>query len=249
MWLFPYLTYRDDRRDRRGRSGRWRLVDEVRSQLWCSLDLARRRRCSPAWLHLRRRDTVSAQCCWRYPTCLRAPARSRPPSGRTSSTSTPTCTTTAPWSPCPPTSTRCSAASARRSTRIDLRDHAGVHPRVGAVDVAPIVFTQPEERGDAVAHGARPGRRDRPPRRARAPLRALRPQARRGAQGPRHVRLRPAGRPPDRRAHARHRPPAADRLQRLRRHVARARQGDRRRRCAGCPGSWPSASRSATASR
>ncbi len=34
---------------------------------------------------------------------------------------------------------------------IDLRAHAGVHPRVGAVDVAPIVFTRPAERGVAVA--------------------------------------------------------------------------------------------------
>lgn len=35
--------------------------------------------------------------------------------------------------------------------RVDLRAHAGVHPRVGAVDVAPIVFTATEERGAAVA--------------------------------------------------------------------------------------------------
>jgi glutamate formiminotransferase / 5-formyltetrahydrofolate cyclo-ligase len=35
--------------------------------------------------------------------------------------------------------------------RIDLTDHVGVHPRVGAVDVAPIVFTKAEERGAAVA--------------------------------------------------------------------------------------------------
>lgn len=35
--------------------------------------------------------------------------------------------------------------------RIDLRAHAGVHPRVGAVDVAPIVFTRAEDRGAAVA--------------------------------------------------------------------------------------------------
>jgi glutamate formiminotransferase len=34
---------------------------------------------------------------------------------------------------------------------IDLREHEGVHPRVGAVDVAPIVYTQPQERGSAVA--------------------------------------------------------------------------------------------------
>ncbi len=34
---------------------------------------------------------------------------------------------------------------------MDLRAHAGVHPRVGAVDVAPIVYTRPDERGAAVA--------------------------------------------------------------------------------------------------
>lgn len=34
---------------------------------------------------------------------------------------------------------------------IDLDAHAGVHPRVGAVDVAPIVFTRAHERADAVA--------------------------------------------------------------------------------------------------
>ena len=35
--------------------------------------------------------------------------------------------------------------------RVDLREHHGVHPRVGAVDVAPIVYTTPAERGAAVA--------------------------------------------------------------------------------------------------
>src|SRR4051812_19005861 len=35
--------------------------------------------------------------------------------------------------------------------RIDLRRHAGVHPRVGAVDVAPIVFLTPADRGAAIA--------------------------------------------------------------------------------------------------
>lgn len=34
---------------------------------------------------------------------------------------------------------------------IDLRAHEGVHPRVGAVDVAPIVYTREEERGAAIA--------------------------------------------------------------------------------------------------
>ena len=35
--------------------------------------------------------------------------------------------------------------------RIDLTRHAGVHPRVGAVDVAPIVYLDPARRGAAVA--------------------------------------------------------------------------------------------------
>ncbi len=35
--------------------------------------------------------------------------------------------------------------------RIDLRRHDGVHPRVGAIDVAPIVYLHPEERGAACA--------------------------------------------------------------------------------------------------
>jgi glutamate formiminotransferase / 5-formyltetrahydrofolate cyclo-ligase len=35
--------------------------------------------------------------------------------------------------------------------RIDIRCHAGVHPRVGAVDVAPVVYLYREQRGAAVA--------------------------------------------------------------------------------------------------
>jgi glutamate formiminotransferase len=35
--------------------------------------------------------------------------------------------------------------------RIDLRTHAGAHPRVGAVDVAPIVYLDPADRGAAAA--------------------------------------------------------------------------------------------------
>ena len=35
--------------------------------------------------------------------------------------------------------------------RIDLRSHTGVHPRVGAVDVAPIVYLDPQQRGAACA--------------------------------------------------------------------------------------------------
>ncbi len=44
------------------------------------------------------------------------------------------------------------AAGAREAlTRIDLRRHDGIHPRVGAVDVAPIVYRRPEDRGAACA--------------------------------------------------------------------------------------------------
>ena len=43
-------------------------------------------------------------------------------------------------------------AGAREAiARIDLTHHAGAHPRVGAVDVAPIVYLRPEDRGAAVA--------------------------------------------------------------------------------------------------
>jgi len=35
--------------------------------------------------------------------------------------------------------------------RIDLREHAGVHPRVGALDVAPIVYLNEADRGAATA--------------------------------------------------------------------------------------------------
>jgi glutamate formiminotransferase len=35
--------------------------------------------------------------------------------------------------------------------QIDLERHAGIHPRVGAIDVAPIVYLEPAERGAACA--------------------------------------------------------------------------------------------------
>src|SRR3954470_1678088 len=42
------------------------------------------------------------------------------------------------------------AAGARKAmARIDLRGHAGAHPHVGAVDVAPVVYPDPAERGAA----------------------------------------------------------------------------------------------------
>ena len=43
-------------------------------------------------------------------------------------------------------------AGAREAiARIDLTRHAGAHPRVGAVDVAPIVYLDPGQRGAAIA--------------------------------------------------------------------------------------------------
>jgi glutamate formiminotransferase / 5-formyltetrahydrofolate cyclo-ligase len=43
------------------------------------------------------------------------------------------------------------AAAEAALARIDLRVHEGVHPRVGAVDVAPIVYLDEERRGAAIA--------------------------------------------------------------------------------------------------
>jgi glutamate formiminotransferase len=43
------------------------------------------------------------------------------------------------------------AAAAVAVERIDLTRHDGVHPRVGAIDVAPIVYLQTEDRGAAAA--------------------------------------------------------------------------------------------------
>src|SRR5207302_842211 len=43
-------------------------------------------------------------------------------------------------------------AGAREAVaRIDLHQHSGVHPRIGALDVAPIVYLRPEDRGAACA--------------------------------------------------------------------------------------------------
>src|SRR5687767_7248029 len=46
---------------------------------------------------------------------------------------------------------RVAAAAEAAIARIDLRAHAGVHPRVGAVDVAPIVHLDEQRRGAAIA--------------------------------------------------------------------------------------------------
>jgi glutamate formiminotransferase / 5-formyltetrahydrofolate cyclo-ligase len=43
------------------------------------------------------------------------------------------------------------AGAAEAAARIDLRSHAGLHPRVGALDVAPVVFLEECDRGVAIA--------------------------------------------------------------------------------------------------
>ena len=43
------------------------------------------------------------------------------------------------------------AGAAEAAARIDLREHDGMHPRVGALDVAPVVFLEDEQRGGAIA--------------------------------------------------------------------------------------------------
>jgi glutamate formiminotransferase / 5-formyltetrahydrofolate cyclo-ligase len=43
------------------------------------------------------------------------------------------------------------AGAAEAAARIDLRSHAGLHPRVGALDVAPVVFLEERDRGAAIA--------------------------------------------------------------------------------------------------
>jgi glutamate formiminotransferase / 5-formyltetrahydrofolate cyclo-ligase len=43
------------------------------------------------------------------------------------------------------------AGAVEAAARIDLRAHDGLHPRVGALDVAPVVFLEEEQRGAAIA--------------------------------------------------------------------------------------------------
>ena len=43
------------------------------------------------------------------------------------------------------------AGAAEAAARIDLREHDGLHPRVGALDVAPVVFLEEAQRGAAIA--------------------------------------------------------------------------------------------------
>jgi glutamate formiminotransferase len=46
---------------------------------------------------------------------------------------------------------RLAAGAAEAIARIDITTHQGEHPRIGAIDVAPIVHTTPADRGAAVA--------------------------------------------------------------------------------------------------
>jgi glutamate formiminotransferase / 5-formyltetrahydrofolate cyclo-ligase len=41
--------------------------------------------------------------------------------------------------------------AAEATRRVDLDRHVGIHPRVGAIDVAPIVYLEPDDRGAACA--------------------------------------------------------------------------------------------------
>ncbi len=43
------------------------------------------------------------------------------------------------------------AGAEEAAERIDLRDHDGLHPRVGALDVAPVVYLEEAQRGAAIA--------------------------------------------------------------------------------------------------
>ena len=43
------------------------------------------------------------------------------------------------------------AGAAAAAERIDLREHDGLHPRVGALDVAPVVYLDDAQRGAAIA--------------------------------------------------------------------------------------------------
>ena len=107
------------------------------------------------------------------------------------------------------------AGAAEAAARIDLRGHDGLHPRVGALDVAPVVFLEEAQRGAAIAEAllaadaiGRAGHPRVPLRRARG-----RAHARRAAQGrARRARgardaagLRPGGAAPRRRRDARRR--------------------------------------------
>ena len=128
------------------------------------------------------------------------------------------------------------AGIAAAAEHVDLRDHEGVHPCIGAADVVPLVPLRPEdmERARAAAlRLARAGRRGARP--AGLPLRRARARARAGVLPPRRPRgaaaaarrgrarsgLRPAAARRARRRRDRRRAQAADRLQRQPAHAGR----------------------------
>ena len=180
--------------------------------------------------------------------------RRRPPSRRSArrstrgcSTSTRTLTTIAACSRWPASPGGLSAAvlqgAAEVVRRIDLRGHEGIHPRVGAIDVAPIVYLDPVHAGSRVRRGAgarRSARRAaricrcsstaswRRAVRARSFAAAARRQAGRADRSGRAATgLRSATPAPDRRRRAGRGAPSAGRLQRR-----AGGAGDGR----GCPG-------------
>ena len=145
----------------------------------------------------------------------------------------PTITARCSRSPARPASSppRSLAAAHMATATLDISAHDGIHPRIGALDVAPIVYLDEADRGAACAEAlvlGRPPRRGaraagvpvRDPRatgRTRAELRRGGPDAAR-KPGSKSGELTPDFGPrtaaPDRRRGARRRPPAADRLQR-----------------------------------
>ena len=163
---------------------------------------------------------------------------SAPPSAPGSSTRRPTRTTTARCSRSTGSPGRCTSVvvtAAREAGRPDRPPrHEGVHPRVGALDVAPIVYLDEQDRGAACAEALlladRLGTSSSFPvflygELAGGRTRARAAPSRRAAAAPTSARA-PA---PDRRRHARRRPAAARRLQRVRRRHARQAQDDRGR--------------------
>lgn len=51
------------------------------------------------------------------------------------------------------------SGAARAIESIDVSDHAGIHPHIGAIDVVPVVYLRPEDRGAACAEALVVGHR------------------------------------------------------------------------------------------
>ena len=164
------------------------------------------------------------------------------------STRTPTGSTTAPSSPSPAElgalSAAVSAGAAAAMAEIDMKEHEGAHPCIGALDVAPVVWldeagiepARVEARGLAEALAAlglpvflygELRLRSRAPRARLLPPRRLDHLARADGFGPRGG-SRPVATAPDCRSRPHHRPGADRRLQHDPRHRRRRRgQADR----------------------